>query len=263
MNITKICPHCKIEKCETEYHKRRNNKNLASYCKSCTILQTTQRQQKLKQDSINYKGGKCLSCNYNSYQGALEFHHLDPNEKEFNISQARYLNFNSIKKELDKCMLLCSNCHKEIHGKLIKYDEKSGTIIRNSEVEAKIWSPTNSVVNSIKNKIDVQSILIRLKNKEKTSDIAKDLNITSSYLTLLLNENNIYIHQIEEQQDVLYPTKIEWPSIEEMTKLVWEKSTVVLAKELGVSDVAIAKFCKKHNIPKPERGYWAKQKAQS
>ena len=43
-----------------------------------------------------------------------------------------------------------------------------------------------------------------------------------------------------------------------MAKLVFEKPTQKLAKELGVSDVAVGKFCKKHNIKKPERGYWAK-----
>lgn len=43
-----------------------------------------------------------------------------------------------------------------------------------------------------------------------------------------------------------------------MEKLVWEKPTSQLSKDLGVSDVAIGKFCKKHNINKPPRGYWAK-----
>ena len=43
-----------------------------------------------------------------------------------------------------------------------------------------------------------------------------------------------------------------------MAKVVFEKPTQKLAKELGVSDVAVGKFCKKHNIKKPERGYWAK-----
>ena len=53
-------------------------------------------------------------------------------------------------------------------------------------------------------------------------------------------------------------SKVKWPSVEEMAKLVFEKPTQKLAKELGVSDVAVGKFCKKHNIKKPERGYWAK-----
>ena len=53
-------------------------------------------------------------------------------------------------------------------------------------------------------------------------------------------------------------TKINWPTIEEMTRLVFEKPTSQIAMDLGVSDVAIGKFCKKHNIPKPPRGYWSK-----
>lgn len=52
--------------------------------------------------------------------------------------------------------------------------------------------------------------------------------------------------------------KIDWPTPEEMKKLVWEKSTVKLAADLGVSDKAIEKFCKKNQIEKPPRGYWRK-----
>lgn len=66
---------------------------------------------------MEYKGSKCQLCDYNKYPGALEFHHLDPNEKDFNISKARLLSFNlEIKKELDKCILLCANCHREVHN---------------------------------------------------------------------------------------------------------------------------------------------------
>lgn len=55
-------------------------------------------------------------------------------------------------------------------------------------------------------------------------------------------------------------TKIEWPSIEEMTKLVWEISSRQLAIKLNVSDTAIRKYCQKNNISKPSPGYWAKLK---
>ena len=54
-------------------------------------------------------------------------------------------------------------------------------------------------------------------------------------------------------------TKIEWPEPDALQKLLWEKPTSQIAKELGVSDVAVAKFCKKHGVQKPPRGYWAKQ----
>ena len=56
-------------------------------------------------------------------------------------------------------------------------------------------------------------------------------------------------------------TKVEWPNIEDFQKLLWEKTTVEIAKDLGVSDVAISKFCKKNNLTKPSRGYWQKEKA--
>lgn len=51
-------------------------------------------------------------------------------------------------------------------------------------------------------------------------------------------------------------TKITWPSEEEMAKLIWAKSTVQIARDLGVSDKAVEKFCKKKGIAKPPRGYW-------
>lgn len=54
-------------------------------------------------------------------------------------------------------------------------------------------------------------------------------------------------------------TKIEWPKPHEMKEMVWETPTYILAKQLGVSDKAIEKFCKKHHIDKPPRGYWRKK----
>ena len=55
--------------------------------------------------------------------------------------------------------------------------------------------------------------------------------------------------------------KVKWPSKEHLEKLVWLKPTMQIAKEFNVSDVAVAKWCKLYEIPKPPRGYWSKQKA--
>ena len=254
---TKICPHCKIEKSIDFFYKRRNNKDCAPYCKECTSIQTLQRQRKLKLDCINYKGGKCLSCNYNKYQGALEFHHLDPNEKDFSLSKVKHTTFNKVKKELDKCILLCSNCHKEIHANFIFYNTDTKQIESIEPIIYKEWKADEA----LKSTIDIKIIEDRLKAKESLKDIAKSLFISVGYLSTILTANNIYVSRIEEQQEILHPKKIEWPSIEEMSKLVFEKPTQQLSKDLGVSDVAIGKFCKKHNINKPPRGYWAKKAA--
>lgn len=70
-----------------------------------------------KQKLILCMGSKCQICDYNKSQNALEFHHIDPIEKDFTLSSIRAnpQNWNTIRKELQKCILLCSNCHREVH----------------------------------------------------------------------------------------------------------------------------------------------------
>jgi len=77
----------------------------------------TIRRQILKKKSVEYKGGKCEICGYDKCIDALEFHHKDPKEKEFTLSKIMSYAWSRIKKELDKCVLVCSNCHREIHSK--------------------------------------------------------------------------------------------------------------------------------------------------
>ncbi|MGV8131714.1 MAG: hypothetical protein ACP5N7_06465 [Candidatus Pacearchaeota archaeon] len=113
---TRKCPKCNICKAEDEFYSRRGKFGKSVYCKPCTSIQTLERQHKFKKLCIEYKGGKCEICGYTKSNAALEFHHLDASEKEFSISKARLTTFsNSIKKELDKCQLLCANCHREVH----------------------------------------------------------------------------------------------------------------------------------------------------
>ena len=69
---------------------------------------------------MEYKGGKCENCGYDRYIGALEFHHKDASKKDFTLSETKGYKFDQkIKDELDKCSLLCSNCHREKHAELI------------------------------------------------------------------------------------------------------------------------------------------------
>lgn len=71
----------------------------------------------LKKQLVEYKGGKCEICDYSKCIKALEFHHLDPKEKDFTISSSGLKDIVKLKKEVDKCILLCANCHREIHDK--------------------------------------------------------------------------------------------------------------------------------------------------
>lgn len=63
------------------------------------------------------KGEKCSICGYNKCLRALEFHHPNPKEKEFQITQ-NVKDFEKLKEEAEKCILVCSNCHAEIHEQL-------------------------------------------------------------------------------------------------------------------------------------------------
>lgn len=72
------------------------------------------RRKKVRLMSIKYKGSRCAVCGYNKCLKALEFHHL--NSKDFGISEKGYTrSWKKVKKELDKCILLCANCHREVH----------------------------------------------------------------------------------------------------------------------------------------------------
>jgi 5-methylcytosine-specific restriction endonuclease McrA len=75
------------------------------------------RRKKIKRLAIDYKGGKCAICGYKQYRGALEFHHRDNKDKNFGLStKGLTRSWKKTKKELDKTILVCSNCHKELHA---------------------------------------------------------------------------------------------------------------------------------------------------
>lgn len=117
----RYCPRCETEKLKTEFYNRRNGKGNSVYCKRCSNDQTVERQKRFKQQCIDYKGGKCVCCGYNKCNNALDFHHLDPDKKEFSIAHAKLTSFNDkVKNELNNCALVCSNCHREIHAGIIE-----------------------------------------------------------------------------------------------------------------------------------------------
>lgn len=85
----------------------------------CRQDKVNRRRRKLKVMAVEYKGGKCEKCGYNRCIGALEFHHIDPTQKDFAISTTGSTRaWSKIQTELDKCILVCSNCHREIHEEL-------------------------------------------------------------------------------------------------------------------------------------------------
>jgi hypothetical protein len=81
------------------------------------------RRNKLR--AIAYKGGSCQSCGYSKSVAAMVFHHRDPSQKDFQIS-GRTISWQRMQTELDKCDLLCANCHFELHEREaeVRYRER-------------------------------------------------------------------------------------------------------------------------------------------
>ncbi len=77
------------------------------------------RRKKIRQMAVEYKDGRCEICGYDRCMEALEFHHNNSSDKDFSISDKGYTrSWKRVKEELDKCIMVCANCHRELHAKL-------------------------------------------------------------------------------------------------------------------------------------------------
>ena len=111
-NKMKICALCGNE-----------FKKYQSRCKArCGSCNTKIRRYRAKAAAIKSLGGKCMDCGWQGNQAALQFHHTDPKKKDFIIGNVANKNWDSIKGELKKCLLLCANCHSIRHS--TKNDER-------------------------------------------------------------------------------------------------------------------------------------------
>ena len=80
-----------------------------------------QRRRKLREMARTAKGNKCLLCGYSKCQRALSFHHIDPSKKNFDLSSRGLTrSWAKIEEEIKKCVLICANCHMEIHDRIAK-----------------------------------------------------------------------------------------------------------------------------------------------
>lgn len=95
------------------------DRNLGPYVTICSTCVSQVRRYKIKKKMFDFKGGKCEDCGDDSLcVDIYDFHHLDPDEKDFNLSKVLIdgKSWDDIEKELKKCALLCSNCHRIRHS---------------------------------------------------------------------------------------------------------------------------------------------------
>lgn len=110
--------HCQVlegQKPFKRYHEM-STEEKKEYNQKTYNSQKTKRLE-LKKQLVCKKGGKCERCGYCKNLAALTFHHLDPSIKLFEIDARSLISksLETILKEVDKCQLLCANCHQEIH----------------------------------------------------------------------------------------------------------------------------------------------------
>lgn len=116
MGDPKKCPLCKRTFLREEFgfvDRKRGYRQ--SYCRGCTRDYQRRKHQILKNKCVEHLGRCCSICGYSRCVAALEFHHKDPRKKEFSLSEVRTVDFSKIVKELSKCVVLCRNCHAEVH----------------------------------------------------------------------------------------------------------------------------------------------------
>lgn len=106
---------CICSMCGREYRYKRSHGHTHNKCNSCW---QKERRIKLKKRLVSCKGGKCSICGYDKHIEILEFHHLEPSIKDLTIGSSWNRSFQILKEEADKCILVCANCHREIHLKL-------------------------------------------------------------------------------------------------------------------------------------------------
>jgi hypothetical protein len=111
----RTCSKCGKLKPISEYP-RKNGKRYHSWCKDCLYGFNQKRWEITKKKAVDYKGGCCNICGYDKCLAALEFHHIDPTTKEKSCYNLMLMSWDRVKNEIDKCVLLCSNCHREKHN---------------------------------------------------------------------------------------------------------------------------------------------------
>jgi hypothetical protein len=190
-------------------------------------------RRKTKQKAVEYKGGKCQRCDYDKSIAALDFHHRDPSGKDFSLASAgKTWNWERIKPEIDKCDLVCKNCHAEIHE-----EWRMSIIIQQKELIASFARKPSPTVPCSHCGKPVQKLPSQMKYlhhfcNKKCQDAYKYIPRTNS-------------------------GKRPWPSDEELRRLIWQIPMTTLAQAFGVSDKAVKKRCISKGIQTPGPGYWA------
>lgn len=224
-----------------------------SNCPKKQSARVAEHRRRVKRKALAYSGSICLHCNYNKYDGSLIFHHLDPMQKDITISSGNSRSYNNIKAEIDKCILLCHNCHSEYHGGIwqITDEVEKQTKIRASYIDQPLWmyadNPNDRIIR-LSHKTQIinapsKDELLTMLTTASIREIAKRYECSAHVIWRWCKTFNIDITQA--------PSKI--PSYKILETLIKEFSAAQLANKFNVSDNTIGKWLMKYKIINPRR----------
>jgi len=198
----------------------------ASSGKFCSTRCATQqyvvsRRRKLKKMAVEYKGGSCQGCGYRNCVQALQFHHVNPEHKDFSFSRAGSKSWERLQVELDKCVLVCANCHAEIHSGIRAVPNNQPTMDTDLLLGGLERSPFQSVT--------------RFRHKPPKRCLGCGCEVY---------RNSVHCGKCESHRRVGLRSKINWPSLDSIKMMLSSRSYESVARELGVSSNAIRKRLK-------------------
>lgn len=197
-------------------------------CRKCRVDSVTQKRKNIKKKLVEYKGGKCEKCGYDKYVEALDFHHLDPTNKTFNINAGNlHFSMEKLKNEADKCILLCCRCHRELHAeenrqKEIEYEEFK---LKNKE---NFKNPSYRKIDSL----PLDEIKKDLDNGLTQKDVSMKYKISKSTLQRFLEKYKLTRKTKRLNRDEIIDAFNKEPTVEGASRML---------------DVTVKVLCKKIN----------------
>jgi len=234
----KDCYKCGETKDEAEFSMNKNKKDgLNSECKECQKAYFREYYKKNKKKhikavtkTIHYKRQQlafikletgCSKCGYKEHPSALHFHHRDPSQKKFDISRCGYYGMEDLLNEINKCDVICANCH---------------------SIEHSNWDFTSEIKMKTvkKRKLMNERVL-----KKYFCDCGNTIHYRSTRCLPCSRKNK---------------KSGNLPNDKTLKEEIWKTPCEHVANKYGISGSYLSRYCRDKGIDKPPRGYWTKKK---